>query len=64
MGRLHGRRRNRNRRWRLGELRKRRRWFREVGNGGGAEVREVRNGFETIGDGSQNYKIEKKNERM
>jgi hypothetical protein len=59
LGRLPWRR-NGNRCRRLGGLRKRRRWFREVGNGSSAEVREVRNGLETIGDGSQNYEIGKK----
>ena len=55
--RWDGRRRGRNgrRRW----LRKRRRWFREVWNGGSAEVREVRNRLETIGDGSQNWQTKR-----
>jgi len=40
-------------------LRKRRGWFREVGNRSGAEVREVRNRLKTIGNGSQNWKTKR-----
>ena len=50
-GRRDGRRRGRNSHRR--GLRERRRWFREVGNRSGAEVRKVRNGLKTIGNGSQ-----------
>lgn len=49
--RLDERRRGRNWSWR--RLGKRRGRLREIGNRSSAEVREVRNGLETIRDGSQ-----------
>ena len=55
--RWDGRRRGRNGRRR--GLRERRGWLREVGYRSGAEVREVRNRLETIGNGSQNWKTKR-----